>query len=137
MYGDMQADPGFCRFWSTHTLAEDADEREVWLFKKPYNCFTTDLNMSGSTDTYDMMLYTNYYTAGDERAGHRRRRPGRRHRHAQLRGRVRRGDDPITPDTSTVSEPGPPWRALCFPIALPSPRERGVYSGRPDGPCSS
>jgi hypothetical protein len=68
LYGDMQADPDFCRFWSTHTLVEDADEREVWLFKKPYNCFTTDLNMSGSTDPYDMMMYTDYFTAGDQRA---------------------------------------------------------------------
>ncbi|MFI4916805.1 MAG: hypothetical protein ACIAS6_09915 [Phycisphaerales bacterium JB060] len=68
LYGDMQADPEFCRFWSTHTLAEDNDEREVWLFKKPYNCFQTDMNLDGTTDTYDMMLFTDYYTAGDERA---------------------------------------------------------------------
>ncbi|OAB60712.1 hypothetical protein AY599_25150 [Leptolyngbya valderiana BDU 20041] len=68
--------PGACNWlWSTHTLVDEdatstSDIRDVWLFRKastPF-CFQTDLNQSGSTDTYDMMMYTDYYTAGDQRA---------------------------------------------------------------------
>jgi len=84
LYGDLQFDPvvgqGICdRLWSTHTLVDEgalpppapnSNIRDVWLFRQNQTafCFQTDLNQSGFTNSTDMMLYTDYYMAGDERA---------------------------------------------------------------------
>lgn len=68
LYGDMQADPTGCAFWSTHTLVENANERAVWLFKTPFNCFTTDLNADGLTDPFDLLTYNDLLLTGDRRA---------------------------------------------------------------------
>lgn len=82
LWGDLQFDPnpatgpGACNWlWSTHTLVDEdatmsSDIRDVWLFRKASTsfCFQTDLNADGLTDSYDMMLYTDYYARGDERA---------------------------------------------------------------------
>ncbi|MEQ8843676.1 MAG: hypothetical protein RIB58_02385 [Phycisphaerales bacterium] len=68
LYGDLQADPQSCRFWSTHTLVEDADERDVWLFKRSYNCFSPDMNANMVIEPEDALLYDLYFAAQDERA---------------------------------------------------------------------
>ena len=82
LWGDLQFDPvvgqSICdRLWSTHTLVEEAatsstDIRDVWLFRQNQSatgfCFQTDMNQSGFTDPIDMMMYTDYYMQGDERA---------------------------------------------------------------------
>lgn len=76
-YSDIQLDPVGCRFYATATLvgttpgstiAGTVEDRDAWIGIIPFNCFTTDMNMSGFTDTYDMMMYTGFYTAGDKRA---------------------------------------------------------------------
>jgi hypothetical protein len=84
LWSDMQADPsltpGACKWlWSTHTLVNDvldpgttaaSSRRDIWLFRRSFTpfCFQTDLNQSGFTDAYDMMMYTEYYMQGDARA---------------------------------------------------------------------
>ncbi|GIW73998.1 MAG: hypothetical protein KatS3mg103_0520 [Phycisphaerales bacterium] len=80
LYADLQFDPsagpGLCNWlWSTHTLVDgDATMatyiRDVWLYRQNQAglCFQTDLNQSGFTDLIDMMMYTDYYMRGDERA---------------------------------------------------------------------
>lgn len=69
-YGDMQVDPAQCGIYSTHTLVGSETEREVWLFRRQLTpfCFQTDLNADGSTDSADMALYQDYYSAHDLRA---------------------------------------------------------------------
>ncbi|MEQ8844600.1 MAG: hypothetical protein RIB58_07070 [Phycisphaerales bacterium] len=80
LYADLQFDPvvgpGVCNWlWSTHTLVDgdattDTEIRDVWLYRQNQTgfCFQTDLNQSGFTDPIDMMMYTDYYMRGDERA---------------------------------------------------------------------
>ena len=68
LYGDMQADPTGCAFWSTHTLVDTASSRSAWLIKTPFNCFQTDLNADGSTDPFDLVLYQNLFHDGARRA---------------------------------------------------------------------
>lgn len=68
LYADMQTDPTGCNLWSTHTLVDDAVTRDVWLFDNPFNCFTTDLNASESTDMYDMATYNDLFWRGHRRA---------------------------------------------------------------------
>jgi hypothetical protein len=69
LYPDMQADPLSNRFWSAHTLTgSTSNDRDAWLFKQSYLCFQTDMNRDGAVDAADMMMFTDYYTAGDMRA---------------------------------------------------------------------
>lgn len=83
LYADMQADPSTtanCKWlFSTHTLVNDIGDppssfatprRDIWLFRKGFTpfCFQTDMNQSGFTDPFDMMMYTDYYMQGDSRA---------------------------------------------------------------------
>ena len=80
LYGDLQFDPvvgqGVCdRLWSTHTLVDEnatSRIRDVWLFLQNQSptgfCFQTDLNASGFTDPFDLMLYQDYFVTGDQRA---------------------------------------------------------------------
>ncbi|MCW5756015.1 MAG: hypothetical protein KIT54_02140 [Phycisphaeraceae bacterium] len=68
LYSDLQADPTLCRFWSTHTLVEDEDTRLVWMFQRNFPCFSLDLNANGLVDPFDLLLYTDWYISGDERA---------------------------------------------------------------------
>lgn len=68
LYADMQTDPTGCTLWSTHTLVDNAMKRDVWLFSNPFNCFTTDLNASESTNLYDMAIYSDLFLQGHRRA---------------------------------------------------------------------
>jgi hypothetical protein len=65
---DMQVDPVSARFWSAHTLVGGANTRDLWLAKKSYNCFQTDMNRDGDVDALDLALYSDYYERGDLRA---------------------------------------------------------------------
>ena len=75
-YADIQLDPNGCRFWAACTLIGTTpgsvpgtiEDRDAWIGTIPFNCFTTDMNMSGFTDTYDLMMYADYFTTGDTRA---------------------------------------------------------------------
>ena len=86
MFSSMQIDPvhggfGNCNFtWSAHTLVFNdsmpfgtpplTDSRDIWLFRKHTKspCFSLDLNANGLVDPFDLLLYTDWYISGDERA---------------------------------------------------------------------
>lgn len=76
-YSDIQLDPNGCRFWAAATLvgttpgstiSGTVEDRDAWIGVIPFNCFTTDMNLSGFTDTYDMARYTSFFASADERA---------------------------------------------------------------------